>query len=132
MKKINAHSTFLFNCNGFTLVEIIVVLVIMSVMASIAIRRVIALDSTATQKSIECAVAELNSRERLTWSRVRVSASSWINDTQLCAEMNTHLGPDFNWILMVPDGGTLSFRGYQVLLERKPSTESESGSWKLR
>jgi prepilin-type N-terminal cleavage/methylation domain-containing protein len=132
MKKINVQSNFLINCNGFTLVELIIVLVIMSVMASLAIRRVMALDSTATQASIECAVAELNSRERLTWSQVKVSASSWINDSRVCAELNPSLGPDFSWVFMASDGGTLSFRGSQVQLERKPSNQSESGSWKLK
>ena len=132
MKKVNAQSTFLANCNGFTLIELVAVLIVMSVTATIAIRKVIALDSTATQKSIECAVAELNSRERLLWSRVRVSSTSWINDAQVCAELDTILGPDFSWILIAPEGGTLSYRGSQAHLERKPSTESESGRWKLR
>jgi prepilin-type N-terminal cleavage/methylation domain-containing protein len=47
MKKLNHHSTLMISHSGFTLIEIIVVLVIMSVLCSIAVQSVIALDSVA-------------------------------------------------------------------------------------
>jgi prepilin-type N-terminal cleavage/methylation domain-containing protein len=132
MTKLNHHSTPIVNRNGFTLIEIIVVLVIMSVLCSIAVQRVIALDSVATQRSFECAVTELNSRECLTWSRVKTSTSSWVNDAQVFAEYDTDLGSEYTWGSKAPDGGTLSFKGQEVILERSPSTYSESGSWRMR
>jgi len=131
MIKQNRHSPPLPNCNGFTLVEVIVVLVIMSVLGSIAVQKVIALDSVATQKSFDCAVNELNSRECLTWARVKTSTSSWVNDAQVVAGYDTNLGPEYKWGSKAPDGGTLSFKGQEVKLERSPSTFSESGSWKM-
>jgi prepilin-type N-terminal cleavage/methylation domain-containing protein len=132
MIKLNHHSPPLPNRDGFTLIEIIVVLVILSVLGSIAVQRVIALDSSAIQKSFECAVTELNGRECLTWARVKTSPSSWVSDAQLFSEFNTNLGSEYKWGSKAPDGGTLSFKGQGVGLERSPSTSSESGSWRIK
>jgi prepilin-type N-terminal cleavage/methylation domain-containing protein len=132
MTELNHHSPPLINRNGFTLIEIIVVLVILSVLGSIAVQRVIALDSVATQRFLECAVSELNSRECLTWSRVKTSTSSWASDAQVFAEYDTNLGSEYKWGSKAPDGGTLIFKGQEVKLERSPSTYSESGSWKIK
>ena len=90
----------------------------MSVLGSIAVQKVIALDSSAIQKSLECAVTELNSRECLTWARVKTSTSSWVNDAQLFSEVETNLGSEYTWGSKAPDGGTLHFKGQEVQLER--------------
>jgi prepilin-type N-terminal cleavage/methylation domain-containing protein len=132
MKKLNHHSTLVISHSGFTLIEIIVVLVIMSVLCSIAVQRVIALDSVATQRSFECAVTELNSRECLTWSRVKTSNSNWVGDAQLFSEFNIDLGSEYSWGSKALDGGTLSLKGQEVILERSPSTYSESGIWRMK
>lgn len=132
MIKLNHHPSSLINRSGFTLVEVIVVLVILSVLGSFAIKRVLALDSSATQKSLECAVTELNSRECLTWARVKTSTSSWVGDARLFSEIETNLGSEYSWGSKAPDGGTLSFKGKEVKLERSPSTSSESASWKMK
>jgi prepilin-type N-terminal cleavage/methylation domain-containing protein len=132
MTKPNHRSTSLYNRTGFTLIEIIVVLLIMSVLCSIVVQRVIALDSVAIQKSFDCAVNELNSRECLTWARVKTSTSSWVSDAQVFTGYDTNLGAEYKWGPKAPDGGTLSFKGQEVQLERSPSTSSESGSWKMK
>jgi prepilin-type N-terminal cleavage/methylation domain-containing protein len=132
MKKLIYRSTSLSNRSGFTLTEIVVVLVIMSVLCSIVVQRVIALDSSATQKSLDCAVTELNSRECLTWARVKTSTSSWVSDAQVFAGYDTNLGSEYSWGSKAPDGGTLSFKGQEVKLERSPSTSSESGNWRMK
>lgn len=132
MTKQNHHSTPLINRSGYTLIEVIVVLVIMSVLCSIAVQKVIALDSVATQRFVECAVTELNSREGLTWAQVKTSPSSWVSDAKLFSDFNTNLGPEYQWGSKAPDGGTLSFKEQEVKLERSPSTSSESGSWKVK
>jgi prepilin-type N-terminal cleavage/methylation domain-containing protein len=132
MTKLNHRSTPLLNRDGFTLIEIIVVLVILSVLCSIAVQRVIALDSVATQRFLECAVTELNSRECLTWAQVKTSPSSWVNDAKVFAGYDANLGPEYKWGSKTPDGGTLNFKGQEVKLERSPSTSSESGSWKMK
>ena len=122
----------LINCNGFTLIEIIIVLLILSLLASVVAQRFVALDSSAKLKSIEGAVAELNGREGLTWARVKTSTSKWVSDAQLFPKIDTNLGPDFQWSSKAPDGGTIRFKGQEFKLERSPSTSSKSGSWKMK
>jgi prepilin-type N-terminal cleavage/methylation domain-containing protein len=47
---------------GFTLVEIIAVMVILSVLAAVAIPRYMSLDENARQRAIDAGIAELNGR----------------------------------------------------------------------
>jgi prepilin-type N-terminal cleavage/methylation domain-containing protein len=130
MTKPSHHSPPLPNCDGFTLIEIIVVLVIMSVLASVVAQRLIALDASAINKTFACAVSELNGRECLTWARVKTSPSNWISDVQVFGGYDPNLGPDFQWSSKAPDGGVISFKGHEFKLERSPSTSSTPGSWK--
>jgi len=54
------------NQYGFTLVEIIVVLVILGVLSSMAVPRFINLEARVVQRAIDTAILELNNREYLT------------------------------------------------------------------
>ena len=119
------------NHSGFTLIELIVVMVLISVIGSIASSKLITLDSSATEKGIECAVSELNSRECLTWSQTKLSTSSWINDDQVFSSIDTNLGDDYSWGSKHASGGTLTFKGRMVPLKRTPSTLDMSGNWSL-
>ena len=56
---------FLSNRRGFTLLELIAVMLIMGVLGALAVPRYIELDATATIRSIDAAVSELNGRESL-------------------------------------------------------------------
>ncbi len=132
MIKPSHHSPPLPNCDGFTLIEIIVVLVILSVLASVVAQRIVALDSSAINKAFSCAVSELNGRECLTWARVKTSPSNWISDAQVFAGYDSDLGPDFQWSSKAPDGGTIRFKGQEFKLERSPSTSSNPGGWKTK
>jgi MSHA pilin protein MshA len=58
---------------GFTLVEIIAVMVILSVLAAVAIPRYMSLDESARQRAIDAAISELNGRETLTWSNIKIT-----------------------------------------------------------
>ena len=56
------------NQKGFTLVEIITVLVLLSVLYAIAVPKYIELEQNAQQKVFDGAIAELNGRESLVWA----------------------------------------------------------------
>jgi prepilin-type N-terminal cleavage/methylation domain-containing protein len=132
MTKPNHPSTLLINRNGFTLIEIIVVLVILSVLGAIAIPRVLTLESAAAQKSIECAVSELNTRECMTWTLLKTSTSDVIDDTQVYARVDTNLGAEYRWSSKTADGGTLRFKEKEVQLARTRSSNMQSANWRMQ
>jgi MSHA pilin protein MshA len=124
-----------FCCNdrgGFTLLEIIATLVIISVLAAIAVPRYLTLDESTRQKAIDAGISELNGRETLTWSNQKIG-NGYQGDANLFPLMDTHLGDDYGWEEADgPDagGGTLIFQQkISVALTRSVSTTLRPGSW---
>lgn len=121
------------NETGFTLLEIIAALVILSILAAVAIPRYISLDESAKQKGLDAAIAELNGRETLTWSNEKISGSGWISDDKTFGLINYDLGSDYTWDVGDPDktGGTLSFKeSVSVPLTRNESTQIVPANWR--
>jgi prepilin-type N-terminal cleavage/methylation domain-containing protein len=116
---------------GFTLIEIISVLVIMGVMGSVVVKKFDVLSGTATARALQVGVEELNVRETLVWTNMKFSYTGWTSDADVFTEMETNLGGDYVWT-DGPDGsgGELSFGSTSVTLSRTPSTVSSIGSWK--
>ena len=105
-------------------------MVIISVMASVGAKKMDLISDTATDRAMMEAVKELNIRESLTWTNVKLSPAGWIDDAQLFAVMDTNLGSDYKWIAAPNElGGTLSFRTESIVLSRTASTTSSIGSW---
>ncbi len=118
------------NQKGFTLIELISTLIILSVMASVIIKKFDVLSDTASQRAIVAGISELNARENLTWINMRLSATGWTNDAELFTGIDTNLGGDYVWTAG-PNilGGTLSFDSESKVLNRTASTTSSWGRW---
>ena len=118
--------------NGFTLLEIIAVMVILSILAAVAIPRYVSVDESARQKAIEAGIAELNGRETLAWSNEKISISGWISDEKTFGQIDKNLGTAYRWDPTDPDenGGTLIFKdSSSVSLTRSESTSEQPGFW---
>jgi prepilin-type N-terminal cleavage/methylation domain-containing protein len=131
MRKRNHRKKPRSNSSGFTLIEIIAVLTILGIIGSITVGKVVALDSSATQRSFEWSIHELNSREQLTWSQIKITPSDWIDDLQIFGQTDHDLGPEYSWFNKTAGGGKLVFKGQELTLKRKPSTSTAPGCWKM-
>ena len=123
--------SYTMNQKGFTLIELISVMIIMSVMASVGVKRLDLLSGTATDQIMQEAVKELNTREHLTWIDIKLSSTNWTNDADVFSAMDTNLGAEFVWTAGPnASGGTLNFKTESIALTRTPSTTSSMGNWK--
>ncbi len=116
--------------SGFTLIEILVVLVLLGILVSIAQSKLIDLEGTSANRALEAGVMELNAREKLTWADYKFASNGWPGDNIVFNAIDKNLGAGYNW-LPGPNssGGTLQFNSKTVVLTRTASTEASTGLW---
>jgi len=118
--------------SGFTLIELVAVLTILGILASFSIPRFVEIDSNASRQALISSVTELNGRESLVWSKIKLSNSGWIEDEVIFEKMDTGLGLDYKWSPEAKiDGGKLHYRDQMVKLDRKPSTVTSAAMWEI-
>ena len=118
------------NQEGFTLIELISILIILGVLGSIAIRKYENLTATASQRVLAEAVVELNIRESLVWSNIKISGEGYTNDADVYAALNKNLGPNLKWNPgPTIGGGTLHCESASCTLTRTPSSITAAAKW---
>jgi len=118
------------NRKGFTLIELMSVLVIMSVMFSVTIKKFDLLSDSASITAIKEGVRELNTQETLVWTQMKLSDTDWTSDSDVFDAVDKNLGHGYRWN-PGPNisGGTLHFKTQSIVLVRNESKRNTVGSW---
>ena len=112
--------------SGFTLIEVIAVLVILGIISIFAIPKFVDAQNMAKNKVLAKAVADLNGQVKLSYSNGLVKGSEEKYDGY-----NGDIGPDFiitNQKINKPDSGTINLSNstevYELIWTKKPAKDA--------
>lgn len=133
MKKENP----LGNQKGFTLIEIIAVLIILGILAAVAVPKYFELQDDAAKAALKRAVAELTARDNLAWAKyksgttdVNYDSITDLNDMTKIISADGAFG-DFKVSAMAATGNQLTSTNFTIyaLVNRTAATENSPGIW---
>ena len=117
------------NQKGFTLVEILAVLVILGVIVGMAVPKFISIDISAERQGINMAIVDLNGQEMKVWTEGKFN-DGW-TDAEIFSKVD-HQIKGYTWISLNPSGGELKFGKTTEQLTRVLSTSQGSARWSLK
>ena len=119
-----------YNQKGFTLIELISIMVIMSVMVSVGIKKFEILSDKAGITALRTGNRELNTRETVTWFRTKLSDTGYSTDEDVYNAIDKNIGPGYSWN-PAPNtsGGRLYFKSQYIDLTRIASTPKSPSYW---
>ena len=124
------NKQFKSNQKGFTLLEVMSMLVIIGVIFSVAIKKFDLISDSASMTAIKTGVRELNTQESLVWVDIKLSDTGWTSDAGVYNAVEKNLGQRYRWTPgPAIDGGTLHYESQSLALVRTQSTRHTVGSW---
>jgi prepilin-type N-terminal cleavage/methylation domain-containing protein len=115
------------NQKGFTLVELIAVMIILGIMAAVSIPKFISMNRNAEKVGITLAIKDLNLREMESWTNLKLE-NQYKNDKELFANTDYQI-EGYKWHFINTTGGSLQFKQTVVNLKREVSTSKRPATW---
>ncbi len=133
MKKQN----LMHNQEGFTLVEVIAVLIILGILAAVIVPGYIDSVVSSKKRGLELAVAELNLRECRVWAETKQTNSGTATAVMTSIahtdpSSHLYLGKDYTWGGNPGEGNALLyFQDQTANVTRTPETDTKPAVWTL-
>ncbi len=116
------------NEKGYTLIEIIAVLILVAIISSIFVYKFVDLDASADENSLVRSISELNTREKMTWAQLKLA--KYIDDNDLFSKIDYNVS-GCGWTLGPTNtGGTFRCGKAEKNLTRSISTKKEPALWR--
>jgi prepilin-type N-terminal cleavage/methylation domain-containing protein len=115
------------NNKGFTLIEILAVIIILGILAAFVVPKLVTLDKTANEVIAKAAIKELNTLELQIWTRQKFNAD--VQDDLIVAEAVSSISPACSFKHYSLTGGTLVCGNVEIILNRNISTRCCPGGW---
>ena len=124
------QQSFIRNQKGFTLIEMISIMIILGVLGSVGVKKYDNFTHTASEQILTTAVYELNTREKLIWVDMKISTDGYKKDEDVYAVLDTNVGSRLKWN-PGPNigGGTFHCESASRILTRTPSSITEAARW---
>jgi len=117
------------NNRGFTLVEILAVLIILGIMLAIAVPKYISLNKNAEKAGIDMAIIDLNGREMKCWTEQKLN-TNWESDQKVFESCDYEIN-GYKWLSISGSGGLLQFKNTMIRINRRASENHEPGNWSV-
>ena len=118
------------NKDGFTLIELIATMVILSVWSAVIVKKVVAVSNSSERNALMQGIVELNTRESLTWFNIKMSNTGYESDEKIWEKIDTNIGIEYIWTSgPTRSGGELQFGSQSFVLPRNESTKESPASW---
>jgi len=115
------------NERGFTLVELIAVLIVLAVITTVVVIKFNLFTGSATQQMIDHSIGELNNREKMVWTNLKLSFYEGEIDVEVQRIMNEKY-MDLGNGTQVKDG-VISVRGEPASIQRAPASRQTPAIW---
>ena len=116
--------------HGFTLVEIISVLVILGILSAVALPDFFNFQELIRNKMVDNVIKDLNRREYLIWSTHSVLNDPFDDTAAFAMVHPENIGAKFTWTTgPTLSGGTIQFGPTLVGVGRTPSDKNAAGIW---
>lgn len=117
------------NQKGFTLVEIMSVIIILGIILVFSVPKIITLNKNAEDVGIKMAIIDLNGREMKCWTEMKLG-SGWVDDQKVFDSCNYEI-EGYSWSTLVPVGGQITFKETSISFKRKLSATNQPAAWSI-